>query len=281
MNAEAALTLLYWIEERYKILMMRTAQVPKPWSMDPVFQETYFCNVHREHDKVTRWIREYYSDMVNDPMFEYNIIMARFLNWPATLLHLGYQKNYDPKYIDQVLAIRADQGDKVWGGAYVITTHGIKMGKAAYLAWNVLGGAFASLESLRTACRGPSCAVAAQALQGIEGVGSFLSAQIVADLKNTPGHPLFNAEDKRTFVQPGPGSLRGASWFAYGHEKGVSPSSFPGHFKRIREYVDLNWPYIVPPVDNQDLQNCLCEFDKYMRVKNGTGHSKRKYNGAT
>jgi len=128
--------------------------------------------------------------------------------------------------------------------------------------------------------RGPSCAAAAQALQGIEGIGSFLSAQIVADLKNTPEHPLFSAVDKHTFVQHGPGSLRGASWFHYGCAEGVTPANWPEKFAEIRKYVDANWPSIVvPPIDNQDLQNCLCEFDKYMRVSSGAGRSKRRYNG--
>ena len=31
--------------------------------------------------------------------------------------------------------------------------------------------------------------------------------------------------------------------------------------------------------DMQDLQNCLCEFDKYMRILHGTGRSKRGYPG--
>jgi hypothetical protein len=29
----------------------------------------------------------------------------------------------------------------------------------------------------------------------------------------------------------------------------------------------------------QNLQNCFCEYDKFMRVTNGTGRSKRKYKG--
>jgi len=27
----------------------------------------------------------------------------------------------------------------------------------------------------------------------------------------------------------------------------------------------------------QDFQNCLCEFSKYMRVKNGEGHARNSY----
>ena len=67
---------------------------------------------------------------------------------------------------------------KVWGGAYVITTHGIPMGKAAYLCHNVLGGAAGALQDpqgpLRVALGSnpkPHCGTAYTALQSLEGLG--------------------------------------------------------------------------------------------------------------
>lgn len=259
---------------------------PKPWSDDRVFQTTYFCNVHRENDKVTRWIRGFTAGRSDHNLFEYNIALFRFLNFPATIEEVGFKDHHFPNILETQLNNRAARGEKVWGNAYVITTHGQKMAKATYLAHDVLGKLYERLEGVRSACRGgtspPTCSGASKALQYIDGIGSFLAGQIVADLKNSPGHPLYNAEDKATFVEPGPGSIRGCAWFA-----GVSgeyiakagPSYFKDYFPQVRGYVDANWPEEVPRVDNQDLQNCLCEFDKYMRVRNGTGRSKRGYNG--
>lgn len=252
----------------------KEAGEPKPWSSDPIFQKTYFCNVNREDDKVTKWIREFYSPYVDDPMFEYNIIFSRFINWPETLEHVGYKKKHIAEELEDILHYLAADGRKVWGSAYVITTHGMKMDKAHYLAHYVLGAVAQRLESLRAVCRGTSLATAAAELQRIDGIGSFLSAQVVADLKNTDNHPLQEAEDWWSFVQPGPGSLRGCEWF---HNTTVTPASFPEYFRQIREFVE---GYELPTaLCNQDLQNCLCEFDKYMRVRNRTGRSKRKYNG--
>jgi hypothetical protein len=134
-------------------------------------------------------------------------------------------------------------------------------------------------ERLRAACRGPSCGLAAQALQEIEGVGSFLAGQIVADLKNTKGHALWSSKDRSTFVVPGPGSIRGLSWIFLGGPKGVTEATFHHYFNNLRQWVDDHWPPGVEPVDNQDLQNCLCEYDKYCRVATETGKSKRNYNG--
>jgi hypothetical protein len=111
----------------------------------------------------------------------------------------------------------------------------------------------------------------------IPGLGSFLAAQVVADLKNTKNHPLVQAPDWMTFVAHGPGSLKGASWFKYGEPQKVRPGNFYEIFKEISEYVRLqiNW---FEGICGQDLQNCLCEFDKYCRVESG-GHSKRRYPG--
>lgn len=272
--------LIYWIKERYRVLISKQEGLPKPWSDDDVFKRTYFCNVHREDDRVTRWIRSYYSPYVGDDLFEYNIILSRFLNWPPTLDAIGYQKIHDPNRLGTNLGLLAEAG-KIWGGAYVITTHGIPMPKATYLCQNVLEGVHRGLDDLRKACRGVSCAAASRALQGFEGLGSFLAAQVVADLKNTPGHPLYGAIDRWTFVEPGPGSLRGVSWFCNGDSKSrAMPAYFSRGFAQVRNYVNVGWPKEIPIVDNQDLQNCLCEYDKYCRVATGSGRSKRGYNGA-
>jgi hypothetical protein len=211
-------------------------------------------------------------------MFEYNIVLSRFLNWPSTLEAIGYQSIHSPFTLLAHLEELALTG-KIWGNAYVITTHGIKMPKATYLCENVLGGLYERLEHVRRQCRGAYCGYACAALEEIEGIGSFLGAQIVADLKNTLGHPLSMAVDRKTFVRPGPGSMRGLGWFHFNSPKQMTLHNFNHYFLQTREYVDENWPEEVPPVDNQDLQNCLCEYDKYMRVKTGSGRSKRGYNG--
>lgn len=270
-------TLMYWIKERYEILERKKTGIPKPWSDDPIFQRTYFCNVRREDDKVTQWIREFYSPYVDHHMFEYNIVLSRFLNWPPTLSRVGYQQTHDPNGLNNQLRQLATEG-KIWGGAYVITTHGMPMPKVDYLTNDVMEAVYKRVDSLRNICQYGSGGAAAQALEEIDGIGSFLAGQIVADLKNTPGHPLHEMMDWWTFVVPGPGSIRGASWFHFNEPNKVSEGLFMSYFNEIRKYVDAHWK-LPFKICNQDLQNCLCEFDKFMRVRNGTGRSKRRYEG--
>lgn len=262
-------SLLYWIDERENVRKKKEAGKPKPWSDDRIFQVTYFCNVRREDDRVTRFIRKMYSPKVRHPLFVHNIILSRFLNWPDTLDSLEYQDDWDPEYANARLKERKLLG-KVWGNAYVVSTCGRQMDKIDYLTQIVMP----SIGSvLKTFDSWVSCELAADDLQRIEGISTFMAGQVVADLKNTAGHPLQEAHDWWDFALPGPGSVRGMDWL-WGEK--VSKNKWHDALIHVRDTVErtLNMDLCA-----QDMQNCLCEFDKYMRVKNCTGRSKRSYNG--
>src|SRR5665213_532654 len=64
--------------ERYSILLKRRAGLPKPWSVDPIFQREYFCNVFRESDKTTEWFRENIRDKVRDDPQKALLAIAAF-----------------------------------------------------------------------------------------------------------------------------------------------------------------------------------------------------------
>jgi hypothetical protein len=275
--------LLWWIGERYRILKSKEAGDAPPWSSDLTFQTVYFCNVRREDDKVTRFVRSFYAPFSQHPNLIYNYVFARMINWPETIQRVGFLTTHNPDWLEAMLEEARLEQSKVWGGAYLITTHGVPMAKAAYLADHVLEAVDKGLGRPSAGGPHPALPPTLSGLHGLlmqfEGLGSFLAAQIVADLKNTEGHPAKDAPDWWTFVAHGPGSLRGASWVHYGEIGKITPSSFASHFQEIRDYVDARWPESVPRICNQDLQNCLCEFDKYMRVSTGAGRSKRNYDG--
>lgn len=276
--------LLYWIRERESVRKKKEAGGYRPWSEDSIFRSVYFCNVRREDDKITKYIRKMYTPYYAHPMFTYNIIFSRFINNIETLGKIGFLTEHDPEALKWKLEELALKG-RVWGNAYVITTHGIPMAKATYLCDNVLDGAFEARLAIEAATRPgtspPTLHAAHAALMQLEGLGSFLAAQVVADLKNTAGHPLWGATDWWTFVASGPGSERGVAWFKTGDCKILDRSNWKKNFMSVRAHVELNWTKEMGlTICNQDLQNCLCEFDKYMRVLTGSGRSKRSYPGA-
>jgi hypothetical protein len=110
-----------------------------------------------------------------------------------------------------------------------------------------------------------------------DGLGSFMAAQIVADMKYV--EPLRRANDWMTFAASGPGSKRGlnrvlgrplqTSWDEHGWR--VKLRELHEDIKPKLEGVGLG------DLHAQDLQNCLCEFDKYLRAKLGEGHPKTRF----
>ena len=259
----------YWVRERENIRASKAAGDPKPWSNDPTMQQTYFCNVRREDDKVTKAIRKMYTE--SPDLAAPNMMLARMVNKPSSLLEMSWP--WDVFY-PHVWKERMSQPGS-WGNAYIVSTNGRRMAKHDYVA-GLLETAFKQLAGPPHTVLGGTLSVAHRRIQALQGMGSFMSAQVVADLKNTPEHPLAWADDWWTWASHGPGSLRGLGWF---HNKRITPSMFDEALVSARQWCYTEAAGLVEDICNQDLQNCFCEYDKFMRVSTGAGKSKRRYSG--
>lgn len=281
--------MVYWIRERENIRKLKEAGEPKPWSDNPVMQETYFCNVNREDDRVTKWIRENWTYPTRIEEFQdeeetretytFSMVVARIFNQPDTLSDLMQPIDWDDdlslwlENAETVLAERKAAGKRIWNGAYIISTNGKKMPKADYCLY--LLKKLANDKDIIDNCK--TLAEAHKKLMSVEGLASFLAAQVVADLKNTKGHPLASAPDWFQFSAPGPGSLRGLTWF---WEETVTGKNYQQAIDRAYELLEWELPEeTLAILCHQNLQNCFCEYDKFMRVTTGSGRSKRKYQG--
>lgn len=262
--------LAYWINERYNIKLRREAGIAKPWSPDRIFQTVRFCNVHREDDAVTKWIRENWNRGDHAP---WKFVFARMINLTESLEDLV---GFPSEQWKDCLEARRAGGNKVFTSAYTISTCGKAMDKLDYVFDWVLTRVQALPDMAYNSCRETW-----QDLQNVDGLGSFLAAQVVADMKNTPGHPLAKAPDFWSFSAPGPGSLRGLSWYFHGGPTGVTASRYQDNLVRCMDDVMLMVHPDIPRISNQDFQNCLCEFSKYMKVKNDPhAHVRNHYPGA-
>jgi hypothetical protein len=264
--------LAYWINERYRIKLAKEAKDTPPWSTDPVFNSVRFCNVHREDDKVTRWIRKYWN-YGTDPAWKF--VVGRMINLPDSLDLL---RGCDfPWQMKDVLKKRAATGHKVFTSAYTISTCGRKLEKLDYVFDHVVDYVAKAGE---LDYRG--LAYAAACLELVDGVGSFLAGQVVADMKNTHGHPLQTAPDWWTWSTPGPGSLRGLSWYfnKTGMLEGIqtiTKKEYTAAINICRHEVYPRLQTHVPRIGAQDFQNCLCEFSKWCKVTYMNGHVRNKY----
>ena len=102
------------------------------------------------------------------------------------------------------------------------------------------------------------------------------------DLKYAKGSPLHQADDWGTWAVMGPGSKRGLNRvFERDKRTTWSGDSFKEHLGQLQKYIDRRVAAVhdMPAIHAQDLQNCLCEFDKYERVRLGEGFPRSRYNG--
>jgi hypothetical protein len=275
--------LVEFIAERHSIYKKKAAGKPKPWTEDKILQTYRFCNVYRELDTVTQWISENWRTPANaDPDLWFNMVIARLVNWPGTLEQLEYTEKWNPKRFVHIMEGLAFVGKKVFSGAYIVSTNGVTMPKAQYLAERVLTPLWNSREGLRPR-KGDSLSEFHARLMKFDGMGSFLAAQVVADVKYAAGSPLRKAPDWETFAASGPGSRRGLNR-VIGREVDAPWKEQDWHreLTLLRTCVNGNRALkksLPEPLHAQDLQNCLCEFDKMERVRLGEGRPRSLYPG--
>ncbi len=266
-----------FVRERHAIYERRTAGQPKPWATDALLLDYKFCNVYRELDTVTRWITSSWRiPYAADPDLWFAMVVARLLNRPATLDALGYPARWKgERFIKLVHRLKAEK-IPAFSGAYMISTHGRSMDKAEFLATHVLTPLWKNRAYIRP-LEGDTLSSFAGRLREQFGMGSFLTAQVVADVKYVA--PLLDCEDWWTWASSGPGSRRGLNRIC-GREIGKAWRE-DVWLTTLDDLARVALPELadMPGIHAQDLQNCLCEFDKYERVRLDQGRMKSRYNG--
>jgi hypothetical protein len=287
---------VYWVKEREAIRVKKEAGAPKPWTNDPILQTYKFCNVKREDDTVSKWITENWIKP-NDPHpnMWFAMIVARLFNWPPTLdligfpkYRLGEKETFWPElkelWRDQLKVYRDRLGAKIFTGAYLVSTNGVSMDKIDYILDRVLTpiwerGRAPMTVALSFDAKNNDSQESLESywnhLRQFDGLGSFMAGQVVADLKFTSD--LKDAPDWWTWAPLGPGSIRGLNRI-HGRplEKGLRQDQGLKEMLVLQDLLikELDWKL---PVHN--VQNCCCEFDKMIRVKNGEGRPRSLYPG--
>lgn len=286
-------TLLYWVKERESIRRRKDAwQEPGPWTTDPIFLKYRFCNIRRRDDRVSQWLCKY---VLTEENIDYDVrsflmfsAWCRFVNWPPTIQAVMEEGFYPKKRIDwRELGRFTDNlgrlGQKVWTGAYMIRapqTEGMKKGR--FVSEVVIGENFkAKMPGLIKFWANPDPGGAFrktwEQLKTINGYGSFYAGQIAGDWTYTS--LLSMANDLNTFAPIGPGSLRG-----FNRMMGWAPiKKRPSEDLWLEKLVEWRGAIIselgpeYETLTALDVQNCLCEVDKYIRVRNGEGRPRANY----
>ena len=202
--------------------------------------------------------------------------VARLVNLINSLAEIGYPVPWDRQRFVAALSERAARSEQVFGAAYKVGTAGIKIDKIEYVA-GVLDSLWAGARQLLRPRSDERLAEFHRRLEAHRGIGSFLAGQIVADVKYV--RPLLDAPDWMTFAASGPGSRRGLNRVlgrpvdAHWREDDWRPALRDLHRQITPDLERIG----IERLHAQDLQNCLCEFDKMERARLGEGRPKRRF----
>lgn len=263
--------LVDWMTEREQIYLRRQAGEPQEkWTDDPIFKNNHFCNVFREQDRVTVWIRKNIREpFAKHPKLWWMLCMARQINWPDTLEELMVKTNvphqFHPDTMVDIMRERSKRGDKVYTGAYMLTCPTISIDKPDYTVNHVLAPLWSDELDAEIASIGTIEAMTKH-LQQFHGFGPFLAYEVATDLRHTDY--LRNAPDIHTWANPGPGCHRGLNrLFGRGLNEKVKVVDAVAEMKAIQDlFIKHGWE-----VEMRDIEHSLCETDKYLRVKEGHG----------
>jgi len=287
--------LIYWAVERERIRLKKEAGLPPPWTEDRILRQYRFCNVRRRDDKVSRWLcdrvlQEFHieTNLRNFLLFS---AFCRWVNWPPTInaiLDEGMFKIGRP--MDwTAIGSRVDElqrtGVKAWTGAYMVRAKpgDGDRGKGRFVAEDVIEKSLTPvLDRLVMEVKEPhrSRQVVWETLEGCLNWGSFMAGQVVADWGYTS--LLKDAYDTNTWAPMGPGSKRGLNRLLGRPVK--------------HKITQMEWESLLPALHIDllaalgpgyedltlhDVQNCLCEVDKYLRVQYGEGRPRATYKSET
>lgn len=267
------------------------------FTADPILQQYRFCNVFRELDRVTAWIKEHIREPYADHQHLWLMLaIARYINWPKTLQFLMTSDYpwpdsliFSPSNLGRALDWWSKQGNKVYTGAYMIRAESnpkaewYSWTKQQYIARIVIGRLWEDRHEWEAILEDqPEGGLTMEAVwtrfqhPRYIGWGPFMAYQVCVDMRHT--HYLRGAPDIQTWAAVGPGSRRGLNRLS-GRDVDFNLSQQQGldEMRAIYEAQDAYRAPWLPRVDLSDIQNCLCETDKYLRVKLGEGRPRAQY----
>ena len=270
----------YWVNERYKIFRKREAGARKPWTKDPVLQSFRFCNVFREDDKVTKWLRDnWYTPNKMHKNLWFAACVARQINKIETLEKLGFPRGDLVKWVARAklkLKKMKENGEKIYGGAYVITCGGVSVDKYIYtcdyvlrpIAENPPAFAKRGTWALEVMCR---------QLRDYLGFGAFIAYEVVSDLRWTR---YYSGKDHMVWANPGPGAKRGIGRVFYGDANAkITTKECIERMQQLLAMSPRKKGKFVPDMEMRDIEHSLCEVDKYLRASIEDRRLKQRYNG--
>jgi hypothetical protein len=279
-----------FIIERETIRRKRDSGHPPPWTKDSTLQTYRFTNINRENDKVSKHYQKtirnrYERSAIVIP----GTVLYRWFNRMSTCDALfnepdllnnktpfeRYIESNDLKILEWVIS---DLPTPHVTGAFIIQGkpgHTKGEGVLKYFEEWMLAKPWTRVWS-QWHSYPPLLADMFKWLQH-DGLGSFMTGQLVADLKYLPF--ILDVKDWWTWATPGPGSKRGLNAVnGRGMDAPWTDKEWLEELTVLREKTNPRLEQeSIELLHAQDLQNCLCEFSKYEKVRLGLGRPRQVY----
>lgn len=282
-------TFWYWMNERHRIWQKRYDGVPYPWTKDPILTKFKFTNVFRQLDRVTEaWTDRFVKLLgrgksMTDGDLMFHCVMFRLFNWPETYDTLFYTMPYLELYslrtALKALDKRREEGHKIFTGAYIVSNGGSDDRKVRVYC-KALAKIFKRRHEIaERIVENRSMEEAVNVLCEQPLIGRFVAYEIACDLRHT--RILGKAQDVVSWANPGPGAVRGINRLMTGKKQKIAGLSRPFYIEVMRDLYKraqtqfkgkCEWPFEL-----REIEHSLCEFDKYVRVKNGEGRPRSTF----
>lgn len=283
---------LFWrfVAERQKVYWRRTVKrKPFPWTKDKILLEQFFTNVYRYRDPGTTFVVE---TILNSKRTRgeklFAIMVYRYMGSQQELFEWTGDlpfKHYNWKKFAKGVEAYRDQGGLPFGNAYTVSPFGNKGDKITFVAKLFDAWGLDMDRMMKKIDRAPDSQTAFKFIGHAMGMGPFLSWQVLVDClyKNDQGEALlpFSEND---WVAAGPGAKRGVDHMMKDPDTKKKPAEIikwlqshqKREFKRLE--IDFKWDPELGKLSLADIQNCCCEFSKYMKFYLGNTKGRtRKY----
>jgi hypothetical protein len=275
-----------FVTERQRIWERRAAGSPRPWTADPVLRERHFMNVYRELDRTTAHLRRWLLPQVRDrdPLeLLVNLVAYRHFNRPATAeALLPVRAGFDPaELLERLRAVPGWPYTTAYRTTVYVNLGSLDQRRNSVEAirrwWDELAPLAAVLGDVTLAHFRRYC-------RDVSALGPFHAYHVACDLAAYTELAAFTENDPAVYAHVGSrralAAIHGlpelpservaadlilALWAR--HEPALAARGFPwlgGRRLTVR-----------------NVEDCLCEYSRYLRGLGGRGRPYRPAAGAS
>lgn len=300
---------MFWtfVTERQNVFMKRFVdRLPPPWTADPILLNYKFTNVYRELDYGTVYL---ISEILQKTQYSFadrlfNVLVYRLFNKVETHQKLGFLfwDSYDPLDVGLKLKMIKESGERIFTNAFL--TVGMKKAAKSIrnssseienLTEGLIAGIAGNKDIAVSVENATSMEEVWKIVDAIPGFGGFLAYEVACDLN----YPPFQRFSWDSFVNIGPGARKGLRILypkVEEEEMNITDDSdntmykMDGYNWRISDlhhYQKISFAkynlennqdmryWQGKNLSLRDIEHSLCEFSKYYRIKQRTGHTRR------